>query len=475
MREKYKTVILKNSITNVTEIIKEIKNDILDEGNLFCYVKNSYDNTQIKNDVFDLMEYCTSIGFKYINTIICPEDTEKNYDNIQYIVWFAKNKEKMYFNKDAIREKHIWKDVEWGKREKNYNPKGKDPGNVWIPTLDDGKGNITNHILLDTNQTFDRIFNATIEKKSDNIFLLSDNQQDIKYKYKDNDITFKFMENKEKKLKDIFDNQIIKKSNNENTSAKVFFNTSEDMGNIKNGTVKLVVTSPPYWDLKDYFKEDQIGKEDYKTYSERMYKVWNECYNKLQIDGSMWININVRVRNNEPIYLPKLFIEQCKKIGFKFKGILIWHKSSGIPTNAKNIVDRHEYVLIFTKSEANGIKSFYINKYDDYKNNKLNGGLIWNINRKAGSVGKKTIHPAIYPTELVNRIIDISTAENDIVLDPFLGSGTSLIAALNNNRNFIGYEFNEGFQELMDNRFANEIKNYKEKRVKYMFNKREEM
>ena len=54
----------------------------------------------------------------------------------------------MLFIKDNIREKHIWKDVEWGKRKKNYNPKGKDPGNVWLPTKDDGKGKITEHLIL---------------------------------------------------------------------------------------------------------------------------------------------------------------------------------------------------------------------------------------------------------------------------------------------------------------------------------------
>ena len=201
MIKKYKAVILKNSIINVKEVVKQIKNNILDEGSLFCYVKNTYDNTQVKNDIFDLMEYCTTIGFEYINTIICPEDAEENYDNIQYIIWLVKNKQKMYFNKDAIREKHIWKDVEWGKREKNYNPKGKDPGNVWIPTIDDGKGKITDHILLNTNQIYNRILSAIIEKESENIFLLSDDKNDVKYKYNNNYIEFKFIENKEKKLK----------------------------------------------------------------------------------------------------------------------------------------------------------------------------------------------------------------------------------------------------------------------------------
>lgn len=468
METMYKTIVLKNSIINVIKELEKVRNNLSENGNLFCYVKNSYSDNEIKNDIFDLMQYCTDSGFTYINTIIVPENTENNYDNIQYIIWFVKNKDKMYFNKDAIREKHIWKDVEWGKREKNYNPKGKDPGNVWIPTLDDGKGKITEHILLERNQVYNRIFDATIEK-DDDIFLLSDEKKDIQYKYKENNIIFEFINNKEDNIKDIYIKEKTQHKKNIKSNAKVFFGTSENMNKIENDTVKLVVTSPPYWNLKDYFKENQIGKEDYKTYSKRMYKVWEECYNKLQMDGSMWVNINVRVRNNKPIYLPKLFIEQCKKIGFIFTGIVIWHKSSGIPTNAKNIVDRYEYVLVFQKSKKSSIKSLKINRYDDYKNSKINGGFIWNINRKAGSVGKKTIHPAIYPTELINRIINISTNENDVILDPFLGSGTSLIAALNNNRNFIGYEINEGFKELMDSRFKNEINNYENEQIEYLF------
>lgn len=468
MEKIYKTILLKNSIINVIEELNKVKNCLSQNGNLFCYVKNSYNDNEIKDDIFDLMQYCTNIGFTYINTIIVPENTEANYDNIQYIIWFAKDKDKMYFNKDSIREKHIWKDVEWGKREKNYNPKGKDPGNVWIPTLDDGKGKITEHILLERNKVYNRIFDATIEK-GDKIFILSDEESDRQYKYKKNNINFKFLKNEDNNIKDIYIKEKIQNKANGKSNAKVFFGTSENMDKIKEDTVKLVVTSPPYWDLKDYFKENQIGKEDYETYSERMYKVWKECYNKLQVDGSMWVNINVRIRNNKPIYLPKLFIEQCKKIGFIFIGIMIWHKSSGIPTNAKNIVDRYEYILVFQKSKKNSIKSLKINRYEDYKNSKINGGFIWNINRKAGSVGKKTIHPAIYPTELINRIINISTSENDVVLDPFLGSGTSLIAALNNNRNFVGYEFNEGFKELMDSRFKNEINNYKNEQIEYLF------
>ena len=91
------------------------------------------------------------------------------------------------------------------------------------------------------------------------------------------------------------------------------------------------------------------------------------------------------------------------------------------------------------------------------KNEKLNGGAFWNINRKAGSVGKQYIHPAIYPNDLVARIIKATTNIDDTILDPFLGSGTSVIAAEQCNRKCIGFEYNEDFQELMQSRFSQEI------------------
>ena len=81
--------------------------------------------------------------------------------NVRYLLWCVKNTEENYFDKDKIREKHIWKDVEWGKRSQNYNPLGKDPGNVWLPTEDDGKGKIINHIALDFESVINRCIDST--------------------------------------------------------------------------------------------------------------------------------------------------------------------------------------------------------------------------------------------------------------------------------------------------------------------------
>lgn len=239
--------------------------------------------------------------------------------------------------------------------------------------------------------------------------------------------------------------------------ATVFFKSSEEMEDILPSSVKTIVTSPPYWNLKDYFKEGQIGQEKYEIYLSRMEKVWAQCFDRLTPCGSLWVNINIRVHGGKLVPIPYDFVKICRKVGFAYKGIIVWHKSSGIPTGEKNIVDRHEYVLIFSKNNDFCVNYEKFEQIGDYKNIQINGKAFWNINRKAGSVGKKYIHPAIYPNELVSRIVEISSEKGDLIIDPFLGSGTSLIAAVQKERNFAGYEYNEGFEELMHSRFESEI------------------
>lgn len=432
--------ISKIGIKETILLLKKKYDKLAENGCFFALISNEYDdNGNVVYDFFDVIEQAVSFGYKYINTIVYPSATNcKSYikDNVKYAVWLCKNPNAMLFNKDFIREKHIWKDVEWGKRVKNYNPKGKDPGNVWIPTIDDGKANIVQHILLSDEEVIKRLLAMTCCKEDYEIF--DDNvKKDICVEH--------------------ISTRAIELSSLSKRSPCVIFGTSENMKSIPPMSVSLVVTSPPYWDLKDYFKEGQIGQESYETYLRRMKSVWQQCFDRLTQNGTMWININIRIRKGETILIPKDFIRICKDLGFYYKGVIIWHKSSGIPTHDKNIVDRHEYVLVFSKSERLQINSSILSDFSDYKNDYINGKSFWNINRKAGSVGKKFIHPAIFPNELVERIALCSTLEKELVLDPFLGSGTSLIAAANLSRNFIGYEFNEGFRPLMESRYGLEL------------------
>lgn len=454
--KKYSTIIIKSNILQSINLLCESKDLLEDTGNIFLLIRNEYfENGDIKEDLFDVIKDSLNIGLLYINTIVAPtkDVIHTNIpDNVLYIIWLAKNKNH-FFNKDAIREDHIWKNVEWGRREKNYNPKGKDPGNVWIPTKDDGKANITKHILFTIDKIIKRIYDCSNQSECGTLFYSSCKQDQDILKGK---IEYKWIDTNEQTYKFSTHNILPNNNNNEKLKATIIWNTSERMFQLNDKKVDLVVTSPPYWNLKDYFKKGQIGQEDYNTYLSRLNAVWTECYNHMFECASMWININVRVKNGQVILIPKDIISQCKKIGFHYKGIFIWHKSSGIPTHNKNIVDRFEYVLIFSKSDSLTINTKLLN-FHDYKNEVINNGAFWNINRKAGSVGKHYIHPAIFPNELVNRIINITTIENQTIMDPFLGSGTSLISAILSKRNFIGYEYNEGFKEVIESRINKEI------------------
>ena len=432
------TVITNTSYAKTVQLLKDEYENISSEGSFFAIVRTEYDDKgNVVHDFLDVINAAVELGYEYVNTIVYPSPVVQKVsflDNVKYVVWFCKKRSNVKFIKDNIREKHIWKDVEWGKREKNYNPKGKDPGNVWIPTKDDGKANITEHIMLGDEGVINRLL--AMSDCGDDCLLVED----------DNVI-----------MNSTFEIDTTRLVSSYLSKSKVIFKSSEYMTDVDDLSVKLVVTSPPYWNLKDYFKDGQIGQESYETYLARMKTVWQQCYDKLSEDGSLWININIRVQNGKVITIPHDFVEICREIGFYYKGIIIWHKSSGIPTGEKNIVDRHEYVMIFSKKEGFGIDYSVLSEFSDYENNRINGCAFWNINRKAGSVGKKYIHPAIYPNELVSRIVKSTTAIGETILDPFLGSGTSIIAAEINKRFCVGYEYNEGFEELIKSRFDMEI------------------
>lgn len=441
---------------------------VSNDGSIFIMVTNEFSEQGIlKNNFFQIIEKYVNSGLRYINTIVCTsvEDDKKCLipNKIYYLIWFVKDYNTMYFNKDEIREKHIWKDVEWGKRKKNYHPKGKDPGNVWIPTLDNGKGKITSHIVMTIEEVMSRCIKST-SKKGEKVFIKYFDKVNFNSLPGDREyILQKYLKRNERIIQpNYIIPRAIDKQETKGSRAKVYFKTCEEMREIESESVELMVTSPPYWDLKNYFKEGQIGHESYEMYLQRLEKVWRETYRVLKNDGSMWININTLTRNKIPILIPYDIIKQCEKIGFYLRDIIIWHKSSGIPTHEKNIVDRYEYVLWFSKSSKVKFNPDKLSIINEYKNEQLNRGNIWNINRKAGTVGKNYIHPAIYPNELITRIIELCTEKNSVILDPFLGSGTTMISALGSGRVFVGYEYNEEFEKLINYRVESEGLNKEE-------------
>ncbi len=148
-------------------INKFVEDRLNEDGTVWILSNNQYKNKILQIKSFDI---CNSLSGLLLKNIILFYNNEKNRrniffnDSVEHILFFSKSK-KFYLNKDPIREKHIWKDVEWGKRKKNYNPKGKDPGNVWIKTNDDGKGSITEHIPLNESEAIERIIKCSSDKK----------------------------------------------------------------------------------------------------------------------------------------------------------------------------------------------------------------------------------------------------------------------------------------------------------------------
>lgn len=237
----------------------------------------------------------------------------------------------------------------------------------------------------------------------------------------------------------------------------VYFHTSEDMCHVKSGTVQSVITSPPYWNLKDYGHPEQIGHgEDYERYHQRLEKVWSECYRVLNQSGTMWVVIDKITWKGDIVHIPFDIVKHCQKLNFFLKDIIIWNKPTAIAGMSKrNIVNKNEYILFFSKDK----RHYKFNPPEESKIatpdfNKENGRLtdLWRFPVKAGSIRKTPNHKAPYPRELIKRIVQISTDVGDTVLDPFLGSGTTMKVALQLNRRCIGYEINRNFAPLIAER-----------------------
>ena len=238
----------------------------------------------------------------------------------------------------------------------------------------------------------------------------------------------------------------------------------ENMKDIPNNSLHLMITSPPYNVSKEYDNDLSLNE-----YLDLLKNCFTETYRVLVNGGRACINMaNVGRKPYIPLsdYVSKIMIE----IGFNMRGEIIWNKSAGagISTawgsfqSASNPIlrDVHEYILIFSKGNYKrerdkNEKEF---RHDNISKEEFIEWTksVWTMNPESA---KRIGHPAPFPEELPNRLIKLFSFTNDIVLDPFMGSGTTAIAAIKNNRNFIGYEINEEYINIANNR----IKNLKEK------------
>ncbi len=253
--------------------------------------------------------------------------------------------------------------------------------------------------------------------------------------------------NKEKKVT-YLENDIPNKVLN-----KIILKSSENMDDLPDSCIHLMVTSPPYNVGKEY--DNNLSLEEYRKL---LINVWKEVFRVLVPGGRTCINI-ANLGRKPYIPLHSHIIEDMQKIGFLMRGEIIWNKaSSGSPSTAwgswlsaqnPTLRDIHEYILVFSKDSysRNNLtnKASTISKEDFLSFTKS----VWTFSAESA---KKIGHPAPFPEELPYRLIQLYTFENDIVLDPFMGSGQTAIASLKSKRNYVGYEINEDYIKLSNNR-----------------------
>ncbi len=256
-----------------------------------------------------------------------------------------------------------------------------------------------------------------------------------------------------------FQNDLERKDTSKNNTSKIknkiINKSSENMEELDDNCIALTVTSPPYNIGK--LSDVEMSDEDYWKMIEKCFK---EVYRVTESGGRLVVNV-ANLGRKPYIPFSDKYTELLINIGFIMRGEIIWQKSKGANANfawgswlsASNPVirDIHEYCLVFSKeSMTKASKGSSTIEKEEFMDSTLS---IWNI---PPARAKKIGHPAPYPIELVERFIKLYTYEEELVLDPFIGSGTTAIGAINLNRNYIGYETNEEYVKLTNKRIKEE-------------------
>ena len=248
--------------------------------------------------------------------------------------------------------------------------------------------------------------------------------------------------------------------------AKIHLGDSRAMTEVEDASIDLAVTSPPYWQIKDYGVPGQIGHgQSLHAYLKDLYRTWRECFRALRAGARLCINIGDQFARAsvygryKVIPLHAEFINQCERLGFDFLGAIIWQKKTTMnPSGGANVMGSYpfppngiveldyEFIQIFkkpgtSKKVSKEIKEASRLTKEEWKEY-FAGHWYFGGVRQVG-------HEAMFPDELPRRLIKMFTFAGDTVLDPFLGSGTTVKVALEVARNAVGYEINPAFLEAV--------------------------
>lgn len=251
-------------------------------------------------------------------------------------------------------------------------------------------------------------------------------------------------------------------TNDIKTNHKIIRGDSRQMKELADNSTHLVITSPPYWQLKDYGTTNQIGYHDsYENYINNLNLVWKECSRVLENGCRLCINIgdqfarSVYYGRYKVIPIRTEIIKFCETIGFDYMGSVIWQKSTTMNTTGgatimgsfpypRNGIIKldYEFILIFKKNGEPQKLNKELKELSKLTKEEWNLYFQghWHFNGV-----RQDDHIAMFPEELPKRLIKMFSFVGDTIVDPFMGSGTTSLAAKNLSRNSVGYEINPKF------------------------------
>lgn len=269
----------------------------------------------------------------------------------------------------------------------------------------------------------------------------------------------------------VVDNTLIIKE----TQQRIVTSDSRNMEALDDGCVHLAITSPPYFNAKMYSDADgDLGNvHDLEKWLLEIGDVWRETYRVLLPGRKFFLNImNLPVRTGKTFRSLNLVgksIDLCESIGFLHKRDIVWHKTNGVRAHFGTYPDpggilinnMHESILEFEKPAKTGFRKYAHVTDKQRKESKLDKDFwlslknsdVWLM--KPEKSGRNRDHAAPFPVELPTRLIRAYSYVGETILDPFAGSGTTLIAAAEWKRNGIGYEINKSFCDIAESRLKN--------------------
>jgi len=241
---------------------------------------------------------------------------------------------------------------------------------------------------------------------------------------------------------------------------QIFCASSERMAELPDSSVHLIVTSPPYNVGKEY--DQDLTLDEYLAF---LLRVWREVHRALVPGGRACINV-ANLGRKPYIPLHAFIIQDMLQAGFLMRGEIIWNKAaSASPSTAwgswrsasnPTLRDVHEYILVFSKGVFR--RKRLEGKVDTISREQFLEWTksVWSFQAESA---KKVGHPAPFPMELPYRLTQLYTYAGEVVLDPFMGSGQTALAAIQAGRNFVGYEIDDGYVRLAQERLETEKQN----------------